>query len=344
MFIYFNDRSDNIKKIFIVVISIISAFSLTGCGEKTEKQVLDEISNKIDNLNSYHLKGSMKMMNNETNYEYSVDVSYKKKNFYRVSLKNKNNDHEQIILKNNDGVFVITPSLNKSFKFQSDWPYNNSQSYLLHNIINDLKNEEKIKFNENEKEYIYESKVNYLNNSTLKTQKVLFNKKGKMKKVTVYNEEGLVKIVVDFEKIDYNSKFNDKFFSLDENISVDASTKEETEKTNKTIDEIIYPMYVPKNTKLSTQDKLKTKNGERVILNFDGDNPFTFIQEATTNKNDNNVTSDGMPIQVGDVIGIMNDYSITWSSKGIDYYIISDNIEDEIINVALSINERAIIK
>jgi len=41
-------------------------------------------------------------------------------NSLRVSLKNKTNNHEQIILKNSDGVYVLTPSLNKSFKFQSD--------------------------------------------------------------------------------------------------------------------------------------------------------------------------------------------------------------------------------
>ena len=29
---------------------------------------------------------------------------------------------------------MVTPSLNKSFKFQSDWPYNNSQVYLINSI------------------------------------------------------------------------------------------------------------------------------------------------------------------------------------------------------------------
>ena len=56
--------------------------------------------------------------------------AYLKKDKFRVGLTNKTNNHEQIILKNDDGVYVITPSLNKSFKFQSDWPYNNSQIYL----------------------------------------------------------------------------------------------------------------------------------------------------------------------------------------------------------------------
>ena len=36
-------------------------------------------------------------------------------------------------------VYVVTPSLNKSFKFQSEWPSNSSQSYLLNPLLNDVK-------------------------------------------------------------------------------------------------------------------------------------------------------------------------------------------------------------
>ena len=43
--------------------------------------------------------------------------------------------YKQIILKNPEGVFVVTPALNKSFKFQSDWPNNTSQIYLLKAVL-----------------------------------------------------------------------------------------------------------------------------------------------------------------------------------------------------------------
>ena len=84
-------------------------------------------------------------MNNEDSHKYNIDVAYKEEDNFRVSLKNKTNNHEQIILKNSEGVFVLTPSLNKSFKFQSEWPYNNSQSYLLQTLVNDIKNDKKVK-------------------------------------------------------------------------------------------------------------------------------------------------------------------------------------------------------
>ena len=57
------------------------------------------------------------MINNETTYEYDVKSTYKETNNFKVELTNKINDHKQIILRNKEGVYVVTPSLNKSFKF-----------------------------------------------------------------------------------------------------------------------------------------------------------------------------------------------------------------------------------
>ena len=39
--------------------------------------------------------------------------------------------NEQIVVKNTSGVYVLTPSLNKEFRFDSDWPLNSSHAYIL---------------------------------------------------------------------------------------------------------------------------------------------------------------------------------------------------------------------
>ena len=57
--------------------------------------------------------GVLEIINNEDTYTYDVNVSYKEKENFRVSLKNQVNNHEQIILKNNDGVYVKTQESTK---------------------------------------------------------------------------------------------------------------------------------------------------------------------------------------------------------------------------------------
>ena len=131
------------------------------CGKYDDKDLIKELSKKVEDSNSYHLSGTLEIYRNEEKYTYTVDSSYKKGDLFKVNLVNQNNNHEQIILKNKEGVYVITPSLNKSFKFQSDWPYNNSQIYLLQPIITDLNNDSDRTFEKTDNGYILTSKVNY---------------------------------------------------------------------------------------------------------------------------------------------------------------------------------------
>jgi len=80
----------------------------TGCGKDDSDSVIKDLTKKIEGIDSYHLSGVLEIINNENSYLYDVDVVYLKDNNFRVSLKNQTNNHEQIILRNDDGVYVMT--------------------------------------------------------------------------------------------------------------------------------------------------------------------------------------------------------------------------------------------
>ena len=328
----------SIKKIIFIIICMCI---ISGCGKNSSEKVINNLTKKIDESESYHLKGILDIINDENTYSYDVDVTYKKDNNFKVSLKNKTNNHEQIILRNNEGVYVLTPSLNKSFKFQSEWPYNNSQSYLLHNLINDIKNDNEYKSEENESGYIITTKTNYSNNKNLKKQKIYIDKDKKIYKVEVLDENDKIKIKMTIDKTEFNPDIDNETFKLEKNITV---SKEQETKVSK-IEDIIYPMYIPQNTYLSSQDKVSIENGERIIMTFAGDNPFMLIQE-TINQNENGIiTVKGEPFQLYDSIGIIDETSITWIDKGIEYYLVSNTLnQEELISVANSLTTAAIQK
>ena len=110
-----------------------------GCGKVDSTKVKSDFEDKVNKSKSYLLSGTMEIMNNDDTFVYTVEASFLKDDYYKVRLVNQTNNHEQVILKNDDGVYVVTPSLNKSFKFQSEWPSNSSQSYLLTPLLNDVK-------------------------------------------------------------------------------------------------------------------------------------------------------------------------------------------------------------
>ena len=374
------------KKIFLSLILI--CLILTGCGKHDEKEVLKEFQNKVNNADSYFLTGEMELVNNEDVYNYNINVSYKKDDFYKIELVNAVNDHKQVILRNTEGVYIVTPSLNKSFKFQSDWPYNNSQVYLLSSLLDDISNDENRTFEDSSEGYIFTSSVNYPNNEKLVNQKVYFGKDYLPKKVEVLDADGNPQITMNFSKIDLRTEFNDTYFDLNSildtnnmdntdskntndntnnnNTTTDNNSNNKTNDNNKnsnttptetqepsnssegenktketaTIDDIIYPMYLPANTYLTSQERVNTEDGERLILTFTGDSSFVLMEEvAKYSSVPEIIPTYGAPELIGSSLAVINDNSANWFDNGIEYYLVSDVMKtDELLQVVKSIS------
>ena len=364
------------KKYIIILCMFLG---LCGCGKSDN--VVKKFQNKIEKTDNYILKGNMSIVSNEDTFTYKVEASKSKEGYYKVSLINQTNNHEQVILKNKDGVYVVTPDLNKSFKFQSDWPNNGSQSYLIDVLLNDVINDDKVHV---EKDYI-QCKVNYPNNNTLYSEKIYLDKDYGVKKVEVLDQDGNVKITLNVNSINYKAKFNEEYFSLesliseeevkDEQDNIDkknttttkknkgettittttkvgdatntttttTTTKVQSEENNdikennnntneentsNILKDIIYPLYVPQNTHLSTEDTISTDNGNRAILTFSGDSPFVLIEEVSRRFDELEIIPvNGDPLIMSDCIAALSNNSLYWTSNGIDYYLSSNSLD-----------------
>lgn len=101
------------KKYLLFVLVFICIVTI-GCGKNNNESVINDFKKQVNNLNGYQLFGKLEVVNNDDVFTYDVGVNYKDKDYYRVSLKNVSNNHEQIILRNDDGVYVMT---HKSMQF-----------------------------------------------------------------------------------------------------------------------------------------------------------------------------------------------------------------------------------
>lgn len=334
------------KKIFLGI--FLCLIFLTGCGKKSDGDVLKSYTSAVEKAKSYYLNGKMELVNNEDVYTYDISVSYEADDNYKIELVNTVNNHEQVILRNSEGVYVVTPSLNKSFKFQSDWPYNNSQVYLLSSLLDDINNDEERVFEIKDSEYVFTTRVNYPNSPKLEKQKIYFNANNLPTRVEVLDKDGNVEIKMVFNKIDLKADFNDTYFDLssildteikEENNEEQKNTETETKETA-TIDDIIYPMYLPTNTYLANQEKVKVDNGERLILTFAGDSSFVLVEETVSITNSPEIIPTYGEVElIGASLAVINDNSANWFSNGIEYYVVSDTMDSsEILEVAKSIS------
>ncbi len=234
-------------------------------------------------------------------------------------------------------VIVVTPSLNKSFKFQSDWPYSNSQIYLLEAIVRDIEDDEERTFKETSNGYTFMTAVNYPNNRSLVKQKISLSKKLKLKKVQVYNSDSVICMTMEYNDIDYSPTFKKNYFSLDTVMQTYSAT-EEVKQTG-VLEESIYPLMVPSGTKLTNEEKIDKDNGERIIMTFDGEKPFLLVEETANIEDEFTVIPTyGEPYQLMDTLGVMTNNSLNWTTNGIEYYLVSDVLnQEELIEVAQSI-------
>ncbi len=264
---------------------------------------------------------------------------------YKVSLINKANDHEQIILKNEEGVYVLTPSLNKSFKFQSDWPNNSSQIYLLQSLIKDIKEDEERVFEETEDGYSFTVKANYPNNHMLKKQVISFDKDYMLKTIKVYDENDDLQMQISIEKYDDSPNFSDDFFILEEMETTEETFKEDELPVSE-LEEAIYPLYLPEGTVLETEEKVMKTDGERIILSFVGEKPFLLVEETVSYNDDLDIIPTfGEPDFLVDTLAAFTENSINWTSNGIEYYIVSDVMnQEELTMIAKSLTPLTILK
>ena len=372
------------KLVFIMLFGLL----LCGCTKESEEDVLKDFKNKVNNVKSYKIEGTMEISNDEETFTYSLESYYLKDNYYKVILVNQTNNHEQIILKNNSDIYVITPALNKSFKFQSEWPGNSSQAYLLGSLINDIANDSKVELQNTEKGYIIKSKVNYPNNEELTYQKIYLNSKKDVEKVEVFNNKDIVKIKVSYNNMDLKANLTEKNFKLDDYIKenkteneevkdsketceenseqIDCNTEnsnnneeiaKETDKTeteeNKidsskntaNIENIIYPLYIPSNTYLTSSETIETNNGNRVILTFSGEKNFVLIEEKTVAKNEMEIVPVyGEPLLLSESIGALSANSLSWDANNISYYLASTELStQEMQTIANSLGNATLV-
>lgn len=192
---------------------------LAACGgTKDADAVVKDLDKVVNSLDSYHGKGTMTLNTGQQPLEYQVDVQYQKPNYYRIELTNAKRDITQIVLRNDEGVFVLTPRLNKVFRFQSDWPQNQGQVYLYQTLVSSILQDNSRQFAVDKENYVFDVMANYQNGS-LARQKIWLDHDYRPLQVEVSDTNAAVMVSVKFTEFDFDSKPEKSVFDTKQNMS-----------------------------------------------------------------------------------------------------------------------------
>ncbi|CAM3216997.1 outer membrane lipoprotein carrier protein LolA [Filibacter tadaridae] len=323
----------------LALLLVVVAVLLAACGAQSKEDVMKKLSGKWNDTKGYELQATMEIKTGAEPRLYDVTVWHTKPDFYRVNVTQEGNDESQMIVRNDEGVFVVTPSLGKTYKFQSDWPEQNSQAYLIGALSDDIKADKNATMTEEDKTYVFETATRNNHKKVLPTQEIHIDKKSLLPKyVSVLDENKEEKIRVTFEKITLGKEHK----ASDYAVEIDASdtSKEEDAKAEDEKTGFITHYPTVKLEDVTLLDEVNIGEGveRRSIMTFGGQKEFTIVQEvATKPENKMPVSIEGDPVDLGFTVAAMTEKSLRWDSNGVSFFIASDSLtQDEMITVATS--------
>lgn len=330
-----------------VLLIIFSAVLLVACGEKSQEDVEEKLADVLSEMDGYKAEAEMSMRTGEEEQRFSINIWHQKDEYYRVKLGHAEDERgSQIILKNEDGVFVLTPALERSFRFQSEWPDNSSQPYLYQSLVKDIIEDEEATFETTDTHYVFKTKTNYQSNSNLPYQQIHFDKNTfypTMVQVLDHDDQALVE--VGFSAFDTEVDFEANDFAMEKNMegTEEEATFMSQEETSEDFT-VAHPLYTAGAEPID-QKEIDLENGKRVIVTYDGEKNFTLIQEKRTDVPALQApeTVEGEIVNLGHTVGALADERLQWSHEGVEYILASDTLTDEeLISVAESVQNQEI--
>lgn len=317
-----------LKNKFIVMFLIVSIFcfsllGLTSC--KRGERVVKDFPTAVNSLESYKVTGKLYSMFPTGTKECLITVYYKAPDYYRVEVDNASLSDKQIVLKNKEGVHILVPSVNKTFKVKSSWPLNSSYPYLLQSISKDLLSDENPIIVHEDDISSVEIKAQVFENATPSTQKIVFNNKtGFPNEVFVYDENHNLLTRFVYENIEIDKNLDDKIFNVEQTLTSMREYYQDIVDTY--VRAITYPTYYPQGVSLK-EELIKGTNIKTAIMKYEGESNFTIIEQYLMDS-ESVVTSyvDGDIYIMGGIVALINENTISFGEQGVEYTIASNNM------------------
>lgn len=331
-------KSTNLFKMITLIICLLLSILLSSC---KQNQVLEKKFLEIVNeLESYKLEATFETYFENGSKQCDVLVYYQSPNNYRVELTNQIANEKQIMIKNNKGVFIILPSINKTFKITSDWPESTNQPYLLHSLAKDIVNGKDIITNNVDGNTTIELNTKLFDNTEPIKEKIVFDYKTKLPKdIYIYRSNNKLFNHISIKNIEQNSKLNSELFVVDNTIT--SSRLDYIDSPIEFDRSITYPTFCPTNTKLYQEIVLGSEVDKKAVMKFNGDYSFTliqcFIEEFDSLKTE--YFEGDIYTMAGNFVLLANN-TLKFYTNGVEYTLASSNVSfEELMMIGESLNE-----
>ena len=127
-------------------LTVLFGVVLAGCGPFGGARVVKQLQTFSQNLQTYQSTALMTINGVGSSQQYYLETWYEAPDRYRIALGNDNKEISQIILHNEKGTYLITPSAKKVIRFQGNWAAQQGQFYLYQSLLKDIVASEPLRY------------------------------------------------------------------------------------------------------------------------------------------------------------------------------------------------------
>lgn len=304
---------------------------LAGCGQPSVTQVVRQLQTVQSQLTSYKSTAMMTVHVQGTVERYFVETWYQSPNQYRIALGNENHEISQIILRNDRGIFILSPGAKKMIRFQGDWAERQGQLYLYNALLARIVAANQPAYSTREKIVSFEMGAESIN-PLISTQKVeLTAGTFAPVQVTLFDKQKQPLITMTYLTFHQGVSFPANAFSADQMTSwqpielpVSAPVQEFA---------IVEPGYVPGTDAVMSE----SETAGVVMVRYDGSAPFTLVEAHPTVSTDlgngQMLTVEGVPAVLVEDGHVSQLY---WLHDGIEFQLTSRMAIEKMVQVASS--------
>lgn len=306
-----------------------------------EKPFEDRLQQTLGSLNSYLLEGVMEVAEGEDTKSYDVSVKYLKQDdqdYFRVAMKDSGMDQEQEIIRNAEGVFVVTPTLNQIFKFQGNWPSNSLKPYLLQSM-REIAADESAQIEQTEEGYQISAGVNYPNNRNFTQQEMVFSDDLKIKSVQIFDDDHVLQMKMLFSKVDYEPGLTAEDFQVPQQLEKETAAEPIADE-----DLPLMPMETF-GAVLSNSSVVENDGKVQYVLEYTGEKNFTIVEEvAESEETTQTIIMSGSLVDGLNMVGRYDGNHMTSVINSVRYTIYSDDLSEEEMSAVLQSMQVVVMK
>lgn len=335
-----NKIIDQIKdKKYIIIIAVCVIMIGIFCFFKFHSTSFQDALADAKKYTSYELICNMEMLENDELKSYQVTTTYalfNEQEYYKVELYDKSLNQSQVIIRNDEGVFVLTPSLNQAFQFQSEWPHNSPKPYIYQSLLSFLEDN---KYEKVKDGYIVNAEMKYENDDRVQSQEIKFDKELNPVYVNVFDGDGTEIIKLTITSFQPDIDINKDSFQQE------TIMKESQSQYNNVSSSLpLYPVALMGST-LENENISLVNETTNHILKFTGEKAFTIVESAVSTKDTIDVVQvQGKLIDTIDGFAYVEDNQMTYVSSGIVCSLYSNDLTEDEMLVVLSSMQASQVK